>query len=178
MMRDPMLDNARLEPLLARIKMRDRAAFRALYDESAAHLLGVALRILGTRSLAEEALQDAFTQVWQRAGEYEEGRGPAAWLNAIVRYRALDLLRRGGREMPIEDAPEALLATFDAPAGDDADLARCLSHLAPEARASITLAFVEGYSHPELARRLGKPLGTVKSWIRRGLAQLKECLSR
>lgn len=173
-----MLDNPQLEPLLARIALQDRAAFKALYDLSASHLLGVALRILRIRSLAEEAVQDAFVQIWRNAKGFSVQRAPAsAWMNSIIRYRALDVLRRTGREVPIDDiggAPEMAMATPAKVA--DIDLERCLAGLNAETRHCVQLAFVEGYSHPELARRTGRPLGTVKSWIRRGLTQLKECL--
>jgi RNA polymerase sigma-70 factor (ECF subfamily) len=172
-----VLDNPQLEPLLARVALQDRAAFKALYDLSASHLLGVALRILRIRSLAEEAVQDAFVQIWQNARQFQVQKAPAsAWMNSIIRYRALDVLRRTGREVPIDDlGVEPVAASVPMKVGD-IDLERCLAGLSDETRHCVQLAFVEGYSHPELARRTGRPLGTVKSWIRRGLQQLKECL--
>jgi RNA polymerase sigma-70 factor (ECF subfamily) len=173
-----LLDNPTIEPLLARVALQDRAAFKALYDASASHLLGVALRILRIRSLAEEAVQDAFVQIWQNAKGFQARRAPAsAWMNSIIRYRALDVLRRTGREVPIDDiGGEPAMAMAVPFKVADMDLERCLAGLSTEARNCVGLAFVEGYSHPELARRLGRPLGTIKSWVRRGLQQLKECL--
>ena len=174
-----VLDNAQLEPLLARVALQDRAAFKALYDASVSHLLGVALRILRIRALAEEAVQDAFVQIWQNARGFQAARAPAsAWLNSIIRYRALDVLRRTGREVPIDDiGGESAVAAAVPMKVADVDLERCLAALPAETRHCVQLSFVEGYSHPELARRTGRPLGTVKSWIRRGLSQLKDCLA-
>lgn len=175
-----MLDNDQLEPLLARTALKDREAFRRLYELSAPHLLGVAVRILQTRGTAEEALQDAFVQIWQRAGTYRPEKARAStWMTSIVRYRALDTLRRSGRETSIDDVPETALPSTPA-AGTTAEpaLRRCLGELPPSYQQCLSLAFVEGYTHQQLSQKLGTPLGTVKSWIRRGLQQLKECLGQ
>lgn len=175
-----MLDNDQLEPLLARTALRDREAFRRLYQLSAPHLLGVAVRILQTRGTAEEALQDAFVQIWQRAGTYRpEVARASTWMTSIVRYRALDTLRRTGRETSIEDIPEPSLPVAVSPEiTAEPALRRCLGQLPPGHQECLALAFVEGYTHQQLSRKLGTPLGTVKSWIRRGLQQLKECLGQ
>jgi RNA polymerase sigma-70 factor (ECF subfamily) len=174
-----LLDNQLLGTLLSRVALQDRTAFRQLYDHSSAHLLAVALRISGNRSVAEETLQDAFVQIWQNARTFSAARAqPSTWMTAIVRYRALDQLRKVRDELPLEDAPESALAAVQASGDAEPALERCLETLAPDPRSCITLAFVEGYSHEELSRRYRKPLGTVKSWIRRGLQQLKECLER
>ena len=174
-----MLDNSQLQALLARVVLKDRAAFRQLYDVTSPHLFAAALRITNNSANAEEALQDAYVQVWQNAGTFQPDRAqPGAWLTSIVRYRALDLVRKRGREVPMDEVPEnALPAESPAGPGEPA-LMRCLSLLTPESRSFITLAFVEGYSHDELSRRHSTPLGTVKSLIRRGLQQLKECLGQ
>jgi RNA polymerase sigma-70 factor, ECF subfamily len=127
-------------------------------------------------------VHDAFVQVWQQAHRFDPARGSAeAWLNSLVRYRALDIARRRGRdilgyEAPDEpdDAPgplDQLVSTADAEA-----LRRCLEQLEAERRRVLLLAFTDGLSHGELASRLNAPLGTVKSWIRRSLAALRECL--
>ncbi|HUS23814.1 MAG TPA: sigma-70 family RNA polymerase sigma factor [Candidatus Binatia bacterium] len=172
-----MSDPVSPEALLARVARRDRAAFEELYRRTAPHLFGVAVRILGQRALAEEALQDAFVQVWQKAGEFRPERAQAStWMSSLVRYRALDALRRTGRETPLDSVPEAALPRITLDPQTEPALERCLGQLPAEPRTCIALAFVEGCSHPEVAQRVGKPLGTVKSWIRRGLAQLKDCL--
>lgn len=176
-----MLDNDQLEELLARTVLRDQRAFRQLYDLASPHLLGISIRISGTRSLAEEALQDAFVQFWNHAGTFRATRSKAStWMISIVRYRSLDLLRKTGRETPLDEVPESALPVVEPFSGADSEpgLDRCLNELAEQQRSCISLAYVEGRSHQEISQRIGTPLGTVKSWIRRGLQQLKECLER
>lgn len=176
-----MLDNDQLEQLLARTALRDQRAFRQLYELAAPHLLGVSIRILGSRSLAEEALQDAFVQFWNNAGTFSATRAKAGtWMISIVRYRSLDLLRKSGRETPLDEVPESALPTVEPDSAGDSEpgLDRCLNELADQQRSCISLAYVEGRSHQEISQKTGTPLGTVKSWIRRGLQQLKECLER
>ncbi len=162
----------------------DAAALRALYEREARWLMGVADRILRDRELATEVLQDAFLQVWQKAGTYQRGLGSArGWIYTVVRHRALDEARRGGRELAVGDDLEALADaatvhdSHDSPAGDAEALERCLQGLEPKRRQCIIYAFVEGYTHEQIATTLATPVGTVKSWIRRGLLALKECLS-
>ncbi len=173
-----------LAPLLARCAHGDRAAFRRLYDLQAPRLHGVALRITRQASLAADAVQEAFLQVWQNAARFDPARGSAeAWLLTLVRYRALDLARRQGREQPGLALPEAADLAPDALAqlvsGADARALRgCLEQLEKERRRLIVMSFIGGLTHAELSERLGTPLGTVKSWIRRGLAALRECLER
>lgn len=177
-----MIDNDRLEPLLDRVALRDRQAFRQLYDASAAHLLAVALRILKSRAQAEEALQDGFVQIWQNATRFDKGKARAStWMTSIVRYRALDMVRRQGREQSLDDMEDGQLppaASIEQSIAGEPRLQPCLEELGEQPRNAVILAFVDGYSHQELSEQLGKPLGTVKSWIRRGLTQLKECLER
>lgn len=170
-----------LADLVARCGAGDRAAFRALYDRQSARLYGIALRITRDPSLAADAVHDAFIQVWERAAAYDTARGSGeAWLTALVRYRAIDLIRRRRETAPSvaaeieDDAPgplEALLAS-------DRGLAlhRCIGELDGAQRRAILLAFVDGLSHSEVAARIAAPLGTVKSWVRRGLLALKNCL--
>ena len=177
-----MADDQDLQELLARVALGDRAAFQSLYELSSAHLFGAALRILHTRPLAEEAVQDAYVQIWQRAGSYRSDKAQAnTWMSAILRYRALDLLRKHGRETSTELLSEADLPAVSsdiARSNDQQDLEACLAELQPEQRQCIALAYVDGYSHSELSAQLNTPLGTIKSWIRRGLQQLKACLNR
>lgn len=160
----------------------DRAAFRRLYEVWSARLHGIALRITRQPSLAADATQDAFIQVWQQATRFDPTRGTAeAWLVSLVRYRALDIVRHAAHEQPgyepeeaPDEAPDALALLVGSAEG--AALHRCLDELEPERRRLILLAFVDGPSHSGLATRLDAPIGTVKSWIRRGLATLRACL--
>jgi RNA polymerase sigma-70 factor (ECF subfamily) len=173
-----------LAGLLASVASGDRAALRSLYARQSTRLFGIAMAILRDRSAAADALQDAFLRVWQRARQYDAERGPAAyWLSGIVRNAALDIARARGREVLSDDpnlGDEAVepdtLERLGA-AQDAARLHACLSQLEPRNRETIVLAFVHGLSHPQVAERLSVPLGTVKSWIRRGLLSLRACLS-
>lgn len=148
----------------------------------AARLHGIALRITRQPSLAADATHDAFVQIWQQASRFDEERGsPESWLVSLVRYRALDIVRRRGREVPgyeppeqPDEAPDVLSRMVGSAEG--AALRACLDKLDPERRRLIVLAFMEGLSHGTLADRTGLPLGTIKSWIRRGLASLRVCL--
>ncbi|MBD2021653.1 sigma-70 family RNA polymerase sigma factor [Leptolyngbya sp. FACHB-36] len=162
----------------------DRAALRQIYEHEASQLLGVAFRIVHRRDLADEVVQDAFLQIWQKAGTFDPQRGSArAWIFTIVRYRALNTLRKTSREIAVDqtmlsnepdtatDLLERLSRMTDAEA-----LQRCLEQLDTQKRASILLAYVNGYSHSQIATHLETPLGTVKAWIRRGLLALRECL--
>ena len=162
----------------------DRAAFRRLYELWGARLHGIALRITRQPSLAADATHDAFVQVWQRAAHFDPARGsPESWLVSLVRYRALDIVRTRAREVgghePIDrpdHTPDALAALVESAEG--AALQRCLDELEPDRRRLILLAYIEGLSHAALSERLRLPLGTVKSWIRRGLRALRGCLDR
>lgn len=173
-----------LAGLLPAIARGDRAALRAVYERQSVRLFGVANAILRDRDLAADAMQEAFIRIARRAGQFDPMRGSAeAWLGAIVRHAALDMIRARGREVLTDDpglgdavvAPEAE-ARLDASA-EGRRLRACLQGLEEPNRQGIVLAFVHGLSHPQIAERLGTPLGTVKSWIRRGLMALKECLA-
>jgi RNA polymerase sigma-70 factor (ECF subfamily) len=173
-----------LASLLAAIAAGDRAALRAVYERQSVRLFGVANAILRDRDASADAMQDAFLRIARRAGQFDAARGtPEAWLGAIVRHAALDIIRARGREIPTDDphlgdqavAPEAeerLSASIEGQR-----LRQCLDGLEAKNRDGIVLAFVHGLSHPQIADRLGTPLGTVKAWIRRGLMALKECLA-
>ncbi len=169
--------NRTLQKLLAAIAEGDRGAFARLYRLTSPKLYGVALRILKDESRAQDCLQDTYLKIWQQAAAYEGGKAAVmTWLSAILRHRALDLLRR--RHETVGDAvdPETLAAI---PAVDPVDrlaLEKCLQTLEPRQRNCIELAYHEGLTHPELAARLALPLGTVKTWIRRGLKKLRQCL--
>jgi RNA polymerase sigma-70 factor (ECF subfamily) len=168
--------------LLERVAAGDRDAFRQLYDLHAPRLNAFALRITRHGPLAADAVHDAFLQVWRNAGRFDASRGqPAAWLLSLVRYRALDIARRRGREVPDDDLPERADEDPDPLARlmtsrDAAALHACLRRLPPERQKLMLLAFVEGLTHADLSDRLAVPLGTIKSWIRRGLLALRACL--
>lgn len=163
----------------------ERFALRALYEHEARWLLGVALRIVRDRERAEDVLHDAFMQVWQHAATFDPALGSArGWIYTVVRHAALKAARDPGR-LQVLDVAE-LTALSDAQQRDDADddrgldadsLERCLQRLDAQRRACVVHAFVDGYTHEQIAARLATPLGTVKSWIKRSLASLKECLS-
>jgi RNA polymerase sigma factor (sigma-70 family) len=169
--------------LLHRCTAGDRAAFRLLYDRWGGRLYGIALRITRQASLAADATQDAFVQIWQQAHRFDPERGgPEAWLIGITRYRALDIVRRQSREVPgyepderEDESPDALARLISTAEG--AALQRCLGELEEDRRRLMVMAFVDGLSHSELAERMSVPLGTVKSWIRRSLILLRGCLA-
>ena len=178
----PPAASSDLADLLWRVGTGDQAAFRALYDLHASRLYGVAMRITQQPGLAADAMHDAMLQVWRNAGQFDSTRGtPESWLLSLVRYRALDIARTRRREVPGGEMPEPI---DDAPgpldrletARDAGALHACLAELEEERRRLVLLAFAEGLSHSELASRVGLPLGTVKSWIRRSLAVLRACL--
>ena len=171
------------EALLHRCAAGDRAAFRLLYDRWGSRLYGIALRITRQGASAADATLDAFVQIWQQAHQFDPERGsPDAWLIGIVRYRALDIVRRRSREVPgyepedrEDESPDALARLVSTAEG--AALHRCLNELEEDRRRLVVLAFVDGLSHSDLAERMGVPLGTVKSWIRRSLISLRGCLA-
>ncbi|MHB1060099.1 MAG: sigma-70 family RNA polymerase sigma factor [Rhodanobacter sp.] len=175
-----------LAALLRSCATGDRAALARLYESTAPQLFGLALRMVRRRDLAEEVLQDAYLAAWRHAASFDEGRGTAfAWLAAILRNRAIDLLRRRGREAPLD--PEAAAAVPDPAPGPLARaveseaaraLAACLGELEDGPRRSLLLAYYDGLTYEQTASRLGAPVGTVKSWIRRSLQRLKSCLER
>ena len=179
-----MPQEATLADLLRAVATHDKAALRAVYQREQTRLFGVAMAILRDRDAAADALQTAFLRVWERAGQFDPARGEAgAWLAGIVRFAALDAARLRGRETLTDDPglgdtavePEAFERL--AAAQDGARLRDCLDRLEEKHRTGIMLAFVHGLSHAQLAARLNEPLGTVKSWIRRGLLSLRECLA-
>lgn len=154
------------------------AAFRRLYEMSAAALLGAALRILGRRELAEEALHDAFAKIWHSAATFDPlAARPVAWMVAIARNRALDI--RASHDVSRVDSSGTVDDILAAEAADPVEIKRlrdCMGRLEAHQRQAIALAYDRGLSHSELAAHLGRPIGTVKAWVRRGLASLRGCL--
>lgn len=181
---EPAVDLANLLTGCAR---GDRGALRRIFDSEAGRLIALAERILRRRDLAEEVVQEAFIRIWTSARQYDPSRGSArGWMYAIVRNRALNVLRDARREDVIDgDRLEALyeanelehvLATWQA-LDRNSRLRDCLGALDEIKRHGILLAYVGGYTHGEIAGRLQLPLGTTKSWIRRGLSALRECMA-
>jgi RNA polymerase sigma factor (sigma-70 family) len=185
-----------LSALLSRAALGDRRAFADLYDATSAHLFAVLLRIQRDRSAAEDLLQEVYVAVWKSAGNFDAARSqPMTWLTSIARNRAIDSLRRQQTQVRTEsitrdeddERPDAAEAAADGGPGplelldrasDARELGRCMQGLTAAQRQSVALAFFDGLSHAEVAGRLREPLGTVKSWVRRALMSLKECLER
>ena len=177
-------DSAELEALLARCAARDRTALATLYARVAPLLLAVLTRMLKRRDAAEDALQDVFVSVWQRAHQFDPIRGrPLAWLVSMARYRAIDLQRAARPALALSDVStlEPQLQS-QSPAevgvllGTGALLLRCLEQLAAPQRRCLMLAYQDGLTHSEIARAVNEPHGTVKSWVRRSLLALRRCL--
>lgn len=177
---------AHLEELIARCAAGDSAALRLLYQNTSAQLFGVLKRILLRADLAEEALQDVYVSIWRNAKEYRASKGAVfTWMTSIARYRAIDIKRSRKHEVSFADPVEYVREDLDDAAdlanvaGHDADverLKRCLGELGLMQRNAVCLAYMNGLTHDEVATALGSPLGTVKSWVRRGLDTLKGCL--
>lgn len=177
--------------LIDRVANRDEAAFKALYDLCAARLYGLAIRIVRDRDRAQDVLQESFLQVWRNAGDYRDHLSPPmAWMGLIVRTRALDSLRRrtAERTQVTEPLDDHLAQSLQGDSPDPMDatqasqlaraLYRCLARLESQQREVISLAYLRDLSHTELASQLRLPLGTVKTWIRRGLDELRGCMAR
>lgn len=178
-------DAVALNALLAHVAAGDRNALAELYSRTAAQMLGLVIRMIPRREAAEEILHDAYLRIWHNAATFSSQRGSAmSWMVAIVRNAALDRLRRQRRDVPLEELPEydAEPDEADGPAADaiaTADgrmLADCLGQLELDQRNCLLLAYYHGLTHEELAQRLDRPMGTVKSWIRRALLRLRQGL--
>lgn len=175
-----------IAPLLARVANGDRAAFRTLYSVAAPKLMGVLVRMLGTRSEAEDALQEVFTRVWVRAGRFDPalGRG-LPWLVTIARNLAIDRLRARPFEGAVGDEEDEAGTVQDSRPGAEARLqalddARrvvdCMGQLEPDRAAAVRGAYLQGLSYQQLAERHSVPLNTMRTWLRRSLLRLKECI--
>ncbi len=193
-----MKHSPELAALLSRIALGDREAFHTLYTLTSAHLLGVVLRIQGNRAQAEDVLQEVYINVWRAAQSFNPALSQAStWLVSIARHRAIDSLRRRQSEVhtvsslpsgPDEDTHDDLLDHIADTRPNPAELLEqstqaralrdCMAGLSAQQQHSLALAYYQGLSHAEVASHLGEPLGTVKSWVRRGLQALKTCLER
>ena len=177
-------DTADIADLLARCALRDRQAFRDLYGRTSAKLFGVTLRILRDRSEAEEALQEVYVKIWQRADRYVPGGySPISWLVAVARNHSLDVLRA---RKPKGDDIDMALDVADAgpdPEQSAADrderlrIDNCLGQLDAERADAVRGAYLDGFSYEELSARHKVPLNTMRTWLRRSLLKLRECLS-
>lgn len=180
-----MPGNDTLVKLLHLSASGDEQAFKEFYEATSPKLFGLAFKMMKNRSLAEDVCQEAYIKIWHHSGEYHGDRGAVmTWITAILRYRALDKLRSLKPEIPFKNefseqqdiSPGPFkMALNSQQAGV---LQGCMEEITGEQRSSILLAFFEGLSHQELAERLQAPLGTVKSWIRRGMQSLRRCLER
>jgi RNA polymerase sigma factor (sigma-70 family) len=181
-------NRSQLVAALARVAGGDRAALQIVYQDTCAKLFGVCLRILNDRSEAEDVLQEVYLTVWRKAAGFDPARAsPITWLVAIARNRSIDRLRAaaGGRRMdPIDDAAQAVrdpapvAVELVEAAQESSRLGLCLEQLEPRQSIAIRSAFLDGNTYEELALRMKVPLGTMKSWIRRGLLKLRDCLER
>jgi RNA polymerase sigma factor (sigma-70 family) len=187
----PADPDAYLMDLLDRIAVRDEAALKALYEHASSKLYGLAVRVVGNREWAEDVLQEAFMTIWRAAADYRASLSPPmAWLGLIVRSRGLDFLRRrtADRSGVTQELDEVLADTLEGDAPNPMDtthasqqawaLHQCMARLDQRQREVVSLAYLRDLSHSELAEQLKLPLGTVKTWIRRGLEQLRVCMAR
>ena len=171
--------------LLAQVALRDRNAFRSLYDATAPKLFGVCLRVLKDRSEAEDALQEVYVKIWNGASRFAtERKSPMAWLVVIARNHAIDKVR--ARKPAAVDIDETAGIADEQPdperqaesASQGRRIEACLEELDDRRAECVRSAYVEGYSYQELADRFDIPINTIRTWLRRSLAKLKECLER
>lgn len=176
---NPAADAAQEDPaiLLLRVADGDRRAFKRLYDLTSGRFIGLAERLLSRRDLAEDVLQEVYVRVWLHAGKYDPQRGaPMPWLWQILRNSVIDRLRRDSVVMADLGDFADVLAAPSTPVEARLDLAKGLSRLDAKKTDALAMAFIEGYTHEEIAEALDAPLGTVKSQVRRSLLQLRKHL--
>lgn len=177
-----------IEEMIARCALNDRAAFADLYSATSAKLFGVALRVLKDRGDAEEVLQEAFIRIWNKADSYNvNGLSPMTWLITVMRNLAIDHLRaKQRRAVPSGDAEAAEMMPDPAPGPEkqvmdkqgNARIEACLDELEVDRAEAVRGAYLEGQTYAALAARYDVPLNTMRTWLRRSLMKLKECLSR
>jgi len=186
---EPTIPNSGLEDLLSRTALRDKQAFQRLYEIASPRLFGVLIRLVRVRAVAEEILQECFVSIWQNSGSYMSSRSqPMTWMTSIARNRALDYLRSSHHKTTVyhDDEEQVLEIPDETPGALDGLLAEaeaqaqalrdCLGALDVKMQQCIAAAFYRGLNHDQVAAECGAPLGTVKSWIRRGLERLRRCL--
>lgn len=173
-----------LLPLLSATAQGNKQAFEKLYEETSGKLFAISLKMLTNRGHAEEVLQDAFVKIWHNASEYNASKGSViSWMISIVRYRSLDILRyhkvRQEQSLDSENSVKDEVAEdfINVDYDQNTKLVNCIEELEVQQKQVIHLAYYRGLSHSELVNQTKIPLGTIKSWIRRGLQQLQRCLS-
>jgi RNA polymerase sigma-70 factor (ECF subfamily) len=174
-----------IEALIAKVALGNRVAFSRLYDVTSGKLLAVCLRVLNERAAAEDAMQEVFIKVWKNADRYQvTGHSPMTWLITIARNTAVDRLRARKVDRDIADFSERIAAPGISPeqsavaASESKQIMRCLDELERDRRDAITGAYLRGLSYKELSDQFDVPLNTMRTWLRRGLVALRECMSR
>jgi len=179
-----MLTPAELVWLIASVAKKDQAAFERLYEATRAKLFGVALRILRRQDLAEEVVQEAYVKIWNSAGQFNPGvASPITWMVSIARNRAIDVVRKRG-ELSIEEEPAAMTVASDTPdplarremSDELKRILDCVGRLDPERQKLVLLAYYNGWSREQLAEKFDTPLNTIKTWLRRSMIDIRECL--
>lgn len=179
------MDRTEIEGLIARVALKDRAAFEALYDRVNAKLFGVCLRVLNKRAAAEDAMQDTFVKIWNNADRYRaNGLSPMTWLITIARNTSIDRLRARRKGHMDVDTPGLELAApgpspeqYAVAASEAKKLSGCLDTLEADRGAAVRGAYLDGQTYADLAAKFGVPLNTMRTWLRRGLMALRECMS-
>ena len=179
-----MLTPGELVWLLASVAKGDEAAFERLYAATRAKLFGVVLRILRRQDLAEEVIQEAYVKIWNSAGQFNPGMAsPITWMVSIARNRAIDVVRKR-TETSIEEEPAAMEVASDTPdplarremTEELKRILECVGQLDPERQKLVLLAYYNGWSREQLAEKFDTPLNTVKTWLRRSMLEIRECL--
>ena len=182
---DGLLSREEVEALIAQVALGDRDAFARLYDATSAKLHAVCVRVLGRGRGAEDAMQDAYVKIWRNAGRYRvTGHSPMAWLITIARNTAIDRLRARRGHADLADYHEVLAAPDLSPEGsaiaasETRRLIGCMDEMPGDRRAAVTGAYLDGRTYADLASEADVPLNTMRTWLRRGLIALRECMSR
>lgn len=179
------MDSLDLSDLMDRVALRDRRAFAELYRRTGAKLFGVCLRILNNRTDAEETLQEAYVKIWRSAASFDRDKGsPIAWMVTVARYQAIDVAR--ARQPEADDIDETFDIADPQPdpereaiaSGERRRIDDCLGELEVDRASAVQAAYLEGASYQELATRFEVPLNTMRTWLRRALLRLRECLER
>lgn len=174
-----------IEDMIQRVALHDRAAFQSLYSATSAKLFGIILRVLKDRAASEDVLQEVYLRLWQGGAEtFATGKAsPISWLATIARNRAIDRLRRIKPSKTLDDAPEMIEPSPGPEAmaiasSEKARIDACLQELQPDRAAAVRGAYLDGDTYSDLAGRFDVPLNTMRTWLRRSLLSLKECLTR
>ena len=176
---------AEIESLIAKVALGDRKAFAQLYDATSSKLLGVTLRVLKDRSAAEDALQDVYLKVWKHADRYaQNGYSPMTWLITIARNTSIDRLRATKPTDDLADYDDLLAASGPTPEGtaiassEARRITGCMQELGSDRRSAVQGAYLHGQTYADLARQYNVPLNTMRTWLRRSLIALRECMER